>query len=200
MGNDDEQPGHLFYVSDGRLEESVYNEKQSRYGHTLRWLKKSSKEECFAWSHDEILRWHNFDLAQILIMCLNPEMAHLFSPFDQNSTHSKPRMDFLRILSNLKRVLCMHTVCKNEPFRSFHTWSRFLANFKLSHVNISCIWYESYDITSRETFLLLWLFEPSQVTSRITIWIKHVTFYIIITNLRFVQISGNCLPDNYFGN
>ena len=109
----------------------------------------------------EILRWHNFDLAEILIMCLNPEMAHLFSPFDQNSTHSKPRMDFLRILSNL-RVLCMHIVCKNEPFRSFHTWSRFLANFKLSHVNISCIWYESYDITSRETFLLLWLFEQQQ--------------------------------------
>ena len=117
MGNDDEKAGHLFYVSDGRLKESVYNEKQSRYGGIS---KSRRKRNVSREVMHEILRWHNFDLAEILITCQNPEMAHLFSPFDQNSTHSKPRMDFLRILSNL-RVLCMHTVCKNEPFRSFHT-------------------------------------------------------------------------------
>ena len=104
MGNDDEQPGHLFYVSDGRLKESVYNEKQSRYGGIS---KSRRKRNISREVMHKILRWRNFELAKKLDHVSKPRNGLSFQSFrskldEFQTSNAIRRMDFLRILSNLR--------------------------------------------------------------------------------------------------
>ena len=91
------------------FKDSVYNENQSRYGGYLEMAQKVIKRGMFR----VILRWPISDGPQMAQLRLGRNLDHVSKPRD-----GSPFQSFRSKL----RVLCMHTVCKNEPFQSFHTW------------------------------------------------------------------------------
>ena len=80
------------------------------------------------------------------------------------------RVEFLTN-SCVEKTKSQFQVWKSEPSlvsRSFDTWSRFWANLKLSHLEISCICL--HVTTSPSIRRLRWLFEPSQGPPRMMLF------------------------------